>query len=239
MYLSKITLTPSHAFYSQGVAGAELSRYTNAMLTLNDNTEYGAHQVLWQLFSQEKERPYIFRQEPGLHGTPIFFVLSSCPPQMDNDIFQVQTKLFEPKLEVGQRLAFKLRVNPTICITDEQGKSKRHDVLMHAKQKIKAQALSAQDVKRHMDNAAHAWITDETRLASWGISLESLPDIEAYTQHQSKKASKGKFHKVSFSSVDFQGILTVVSPEKFLLQYEKGFGRAKALGCGLMLIRGV
>ena len=80
------------------------------------------------------------------------------------------------------------------------------------------------------------WFSNEKRLVQWGITLDVLPNVHSYTQHKSKKKN-GNF--IQFSSVDLEGIITVTEPEKFLQQYFKGFGRAKALGCGLMLIRAV
>jgi len=42
---------------------------------------------------------------------------------------------------------------------------------------------------------------------------------------------------ISFSTLIFQGVLTVDAPERFLANVLRGFGAAKAFGCGLMLIR--
>ena len=42
---------------------------------------------------------------------------------------------------------------------------------------------------------------------------------------------------VSFSTLDFEGALTVNDPDLFLASVRRGFGKAKAWGCGLMLIR--
>jgi CRISPR system Cascade subunit CasE len=36
--------------------------------------------------------------------------------------------------------------------------------------------------------------------------------------------------------LDFDGVLTVTDPQRFLAALAAGFGRAKAYGCGLMLI---
>jgi CRISPR system Cascade subunit CasE len=216
MYLSKVTLKPS----------PDLAK---TLLKLGGNGVYSAHQLLWQLFRQENSRPFIFREEQGRDGLPMFFVLSSCAPVNAGDIFRIQTKPFSPQLQQGQRLAFKLRANPTICIDN-----KRHDVMMHAKRQLRNKELSAGETQFHMEQAAQNWLCDEKRMESWGIQLAGVPDIEAYTQHRSRKRSG---QNVQFSSVDFQGILTVTEPSKFLNQYEKGFGRAKSLGCGLMLIR--
>ena len=36
--------------------------------------------------------------------------------------------------------------------------------------------------------------------------------------------------------LEFEGVLTVTSPAEFVAAVLQGFGRAKAFGCGLMLI---
>jgi len=222
MYLSKVTLLKS------AHTASELAKF-------GSNGVYTSHQMLWKLFTDEDERNFLFREEMGPGGLPHYFVLSHAAPQKVPTLFDVRSKEFRPKLTAGQRLAFKLRVNPTVCITDKAGKSKRHDVLMHAKSLTKEKATqSAPEIKVAMEQAAQAWIADERRLANWGIQLDFLPEVERYTQHRSQKKSG---RQIQFSSVDFQGCLTVDDPELFIKQYEAGFGRAKALGCGLMLIR--
>ena len=40
-----------------------------------------------------------------------------------------------------------------------------------------------------------------------------------------------------FGVMDFSGMLEVKDPARFLTQLAQGFGRARAFGCGLMLIR--
>lgn len=37
--------------------------------------------------------------------------------------------------------------------------------------------------------------------------------------------------------LDFDGVIDVVDPERFREAIGEGFGRAKAFGCGLMLLR--
>lgn len=222
MYLSKVALQAStHA--------------RKELLNLQEKGVYGTHQLLWRLFSEEETRNFLYREEQGLGGLPHFFVLSIKPPEVLPELFEIQSKVFTPELVTGQRLGFKLRVNPTISKQDESGKSYRHDVMMHAKRTAQRENIScAQTTKHLMEQAALEWIANEKRLAEWGIQLDALPNIESYIQHRSKKKSG---NTIQFSSVDFQGVLTVTKPEVFLNQYQKGFGRAKGLGCGLMLIR--
>lgn len=221
MFLSKINLQPS-------------TQIATELAKLTTNGAYSAHQLLWRLFTEETDRSFLFRQEIGAGGLPHFYVLSNNKPVVDNTLFNVQTKEFKPQLNSNQRLAFKLRVNPTICIKNSAGKSQRHDVLMHTKKQQQNSIKNSHELTLLMHQAAQNWLANETRLANWGISLDYLPEVQAYTQH---KTTKKNGQIIRFSSVDFEGLLTINNPEKFLQQYNQGFGRSKALGCGLMLIR--
>jgi CRISPR system Cascade subunit CasE len=204
------------------------------LVKLGRNGAYASHQLLWKLFSEQTERNFLYREEITEGGLPYFYILSMTPPDSSNPLFTVQSKAFTPQLNKGSRLVFKLRVNPTVCLKNEGGKSKRHDVLMNAKyQAVKQGNLSDEQIKRLMNDAAQQWISDENRLNRWGFKLDALPEIECYRQHKSRKNS----HQVQFSTVDFQGVLTVEDPKIFLQEYAKGYGRAKGMGCGLMLIR--
>jgi CRISPR system Cascade subunit CasE len=41
----------------------------------------------------------------------------------------------------------------------------------------------------------------------------------------------------SFGVLDFAGLIEVADPSVFVARLGQGFGKAKAFGCGLMLIR--
>ena len=220
MYLSKVTMKSSPQ------TAQELAK-------LQRNGVYASHQLIWQLFTNDAERSFLYREEIGATGMPEFYVLSKTEPQANLPIFSSVTKVFEPKLDKGQRLSFKLRVNPTVCVKGEGGKQRRHDVMMQAKYSVKNELLDAQKLKMHMEQAAIGWLSNEKRLDEWGITLDCQPAIDGYTQHKVQK----KRHQIQFSSVDYQGMLTVQDPLKFINQYAKGFGRAKGMGCGLMMIK--
>ncbi len=81
---------------------------------------YGAHQLLWDLFSG-KERTFLFREEiageqvphyKGAKGEPIYYIVSENEPSKENPLFEVASKPYNPRLAVGDRLTFKLRANP-------------------------------------------------------------------------------------------------------------------------------
>jgi CRISPR system Cascade subunit CasE len=205
----------------------------NELAKLQRNGAYASHQLIWKLFSEDKQRQFLYREEKGTGGMPEFYLLSQDKPNSELPIFSIKSKSFSPALREGQRLAYKLRANPTICMTDEQGKQHRHDVMMREKIALKHEGLNPKELKLRMEQAAICWLANEKRLAQWGMTLDCQPDIESYTQHRVQKKS----HHIQFSSVDYQGVLTVADPQKFLAQYSQGLGRSKGLGCGLMMIR--
>ena len=220
MFLSKVTMISSPQ------TAQELAK-------LQRNGVYASHQLIWQLFSNYTERSFLYREEMGSTGMPEFYVLSKTEPQVSLPILSCVTKLFEPKLDKGHQLSFKLRANPTVCVKGEDGKQRRHDVMMQVKYNVKDELSDAQSLKMHMEQAAISWLNNEKRLDEWGITLDFQPAIDGYTQHKVQK----KRHQIQFSSVDYQGMLTVQYPQKFINQYAKGFGRAKGMGCGLMMIK--
>lgn len=103
---------------------------------------YGSHQLLWKLFSGEEKRSFLFREEiareqipfrKGVKGEPVFYTVSESQPISDHPLFAVDSKRYAPKIANGERLAFRLRANPTVA-RKEAGKknSPRHDVVMDA-----------------------------------------------------------------------------------------------------------
>lgn len=222
MYLSKITLEPS-------------SQAAREILRLSPKGSYGSHQLLWTLFSDQDNRNFLFREELGVAGLPLFYTLSQTLPQTDSPVFAVQTKQFAPSLKAGDRLAYRLRANPTVAKKNDSGKSARHDVLMNAKRAAKTgKEKTADQISQLMYEAAKGWLADEHRQRSWGLTLDFLPDASNYRQHISLKPNG---REIKYSSIDYEGVLTVTDAAKFLQRYAQGFGRAKAFGCGLMMLR--
>ncbi|MCI0421919.1 MAG: type I-E CRISPR-associated protein Cas6/Cse3/CasE [Acidobacteria bacterium] len=53
--------------------------------------------------------------------------------------------------------------------------------------------------------------------------------------HDTWRQRHGK--KIELSTLDFEGVLLVTEPDRFLRALLSGIGPAKAFGCGLMLVR--
>jgi CRISPR system Cascade subunit CasE len=60
---------------------------------------------------------------------------------------------------------------------------------------------------------------------------------EGYIQQKFMK-KKGK-HLISISTMDFDGILEVIDPEKMHQTLMEGIGPSKGFGCGLLLVKPV
>lgn len=216
------------------------------LMPLLEGDSYRNHQLLWQLFTAEETRPFLFRQELEQsfdsssgkpRGLPLFYVLSSIEPQADTDLFTCEVKPFDPKLVSGQQLGFKLRANPVVAKREEGRKNSRHhDVLMDAKRAAKSNGVTDKvAIQRQMDEAAQEWLANDSRAEKAGYQLESVPEISGYQQHVHRR--KGR--NIRFSSVDFQGLLTVTDPDRFMRTLAEGIGRSRAFGCGMWMVRRV
>lgn len=211
MYLSRITLHTALLVPSQ-------------LLHLVERGEYVMHQWLWELFPGGKERQFLYRREE-LQGAFRFFVLSQERPA-ESAIFDVQCRPFAPELSVGQILRFTLRANPTICKA-----GKRHDLLMEAKRQVKTQPDS-RDIWTYQQQAALEWLSRQGEQN--GFSLREA-SVDAYRQQQIRREKSRQM--IQFSSVDYAGVLVVNNPVLFLQRLVQGYGKSRAFGCGMMLIK--
>lgn len=208
---------------------------------------YAEHQWLWRFFPAPEGTPrdFLFRRMNGETGSR-FYVVSARKPKTVSDAWSVRTRDYAPKLDVGQRLRFNLRVNPVVTIKRD-GKSRRDDVVMHEKKRL----LQERGLNRWADwkgtdkpaeydlitRACHDWLcaprkTESSRAEKAGFRLlDGALRTDAYQQHEAGR--KG----VRFSTVDLSGELELVDPRAFLAMLHGGLGHGKAFGCGLLLVQ--
>ncbi len=198
-----------------------------------------AHRVLWLLFQDipDAERDFLWRDE----GDGRFMLLSHRPPTDPKGLFDIQTKVFAPELEAGDRLAFVLRANPVIRLDQQETrttgsgrvtpKRKKVDVVMHALHEVPAGRRAAQR-EGIATRATSDWLTAQGALA--GFRPVGSITADAYTQ---VGIERRRGRPAGFSSIDIAGTIEVTDPAAFLAKLARGFGSAKAFGCGLMLIR--
>jgi CRISPR system Cascade subunit CasE len=192
-----------------------------------------SHRLVWTLFGDTPDRPrdFLWREDkPGQ------FMLLSARPPAPGLLFTLEPKPFAPLLEPGDRLRFMLRVNPTVTRAEPgRARGKRSDVVMDALKPVP----KAERAERRSDligPAATAWLRD--RSAAAGFTLLTV-DADGYEQMRLPRTSGAdpKARPIRYSVLDLTGELDVTDPALFLAAVAAGFGRAKAFGCGLMLIR--
>lgn len=184
------------------------------------------HKLIWSAFSGDPDAPRDFLWRADSHGK--FLVLSPRPPQPSPLFEPPEVRDFAPDLRQGDRLNIALRANATKSRTID-GRKKRVDVVMDAlpprgpdrvAQRLEIAATVARD-----------WLLAQG--GRHGFDLTALA-VEDYSVPRFRKGPKAY---VTFGVLDLTGQITVREPEEFLTALAQGFGRAKAFGCGLMLIR--
>lgn len=195
------------------------------------------HRLMWSVFSDRKDRTRDFLWRHNGQGR--FLTLSQRPPHA-NDLFDSpETKVFCPLLKAGDRLQFTLRANATkdratVSRMDKaarRGKSRRVDVVMDLMRTTHAGQMRSDVRKQTAQAAAEAW------MARQGAAKGFTPQLTLVEGYSVIELGRRRRHGATFGILDLQGEIEVVDPSVFLTALATGFGRAKAWGCGLMLIR--
>lgn len=217
LYLSRASLSraPSAQALNALLMPEEIGKRTDAH-----------HRLLWTLFADHpnRTRDFLWREEQ--RGE--FAILSSRKP-VGTDLFtRVDSKPFAPVLKAGDRLHFALRANAT-----RSKDRKRVDVVMHA--------LHPLDPGKRAECRMSIATTEG---AAWLSRLGNRHGFEVtdcfatdYKVHALPNHKGPRNRQPQFGILDLVGELTVGEPAPFLAAVAAGFGRAKAFGCGLMMLR--
>ncbi|WP_227284941.1 type I-E CRISPR-associated protein Cas6/Cse3/CasE [Boseongicola sp. H5] len=216
---------------------------TEALKALIDPEGPGAldahHRLIWTLFADhpDRRRDFLWRAD----GRGRFYALSVRPPAPAPLFESPDVKEFAPDLARGDRLSFVLRANATKALKRE-GRGERADVVMALLHKLPGQQAPGREARsqrpeQRMDlarRAAQDWLAAQG--ARDGFSVEALEvqdySVTALPGHLGRRRGQPQF-----GILDLSGTLGVTDPGVFLPALARGFGRAKAFGCGLMLIR--
>lgn len=227
MFLSRIDLRPN----------AVASPDVRAQL----RSAYGIHQLLWGLFSDtpDRTRDFLFREETRDRLDPSesafrAYTLSARRPVDRTGTLVVEERVLEPVLEQGDRLRFSTRVNPVVRHYEDARKHKqRHDVVMDTKRRLLAENASLPQLPDLVRQASLEWFRKQSALGGFSFGDDDVA-ADGYRQHRFRKRGGAE---VRLSTVDLEGVLTVVDPERFRETWCKGLGPAKGFGCGLIMLR--
>jgi CRISPR system Cascade subunit CasE len=190
-----------------------------------------AHSLVWALFADQpdRRRDFLWREmRPGE-----YLMLANRPPVDAHNLFDLEYKPFAPVLSPGQRIGFELRANPVISIPGPHGRrGKRTDVVMRALHDVTPgkRATAREGAVR---DAGASWLARKGSTGGFSVAPDQLY-IDGYEQVRIPREGK---RPITFSTLIFQGVLTVNDPGQFIASVLRGFGAAKAFGCGMMLIR--
>ena len=193
------------------------------------------HHLVWSLFADapDRKRDFLWRET----DTGVFLILSARHPEDRHGLFEIaEPKPFTPALEPGDRLRFSLRANPVIRRRDlSRRRSAKHDVVMDGL-RSSPKGDRADHRRVAMQEHGFAWLERQGAKAGFRVRSGEV-GVDGYDRHRISR--KGSAQSMSYSTLDFEGVLTVTDPVPFLPAIARGFGAAKAYGCGLMLIRRV
>lgn len=218
LYLSRIRL--SHSPQAQALV---------PLLLPNDagRRRSAAHNLLWSVFTDgpDRTRDFLWREDRA--GD--FLTLSQRPPMQTDLFLPHEIKPFDPALVPGDRLAFRLRANATRM----KRNGPRVDVVMDAL-KSHPKGSRAEHRIALAGTAGTEWLTRQGTKAGFRVIQAEAEDysVDALPDHRGPRKGQPQF-----GIIDLVGRLEIMNPEAFMSQVGRGFGRAKAFGCGLMLIR--
>lgn len=205
---------------------------TRAIAPLIDPADASAaaaahHRLIWTLFGdgRDRARDFLWRAEPGGR----FYTLSARPPRANALFSPPSVKTFEPDLAPGDRLEFSLRANATRDRA-RATKDRRVDLVMdllHETPKVDRAAQRPEAAQK----AAEDWMT---RI---GSTRGFAPERTIADRYDTISVGRSRRSGATFGILDLAGVITVTEPGVFLHALAAGFGRAKAWGCGLMMIR--
>lgn len=223
MYISRIKLLSDGGFFN----------------FLGTDTIYDAHQFLWKIFPDDPEikRDFIFREEKN-DDLPTYFTVSERKPLNSFGAFKIDTKEYNPKIQIGDIYSFTLRANPTVAKKEAgQKHSKNHDICMDAKKEAKSKGFKSIEKDLYIETETKNWLSAKKSELNGYQLIDTNISIDGYQQNRVYRKRGGK--PILFSSVDYSGLLEVTDSELFKNLLFNGIGRSKAFGCGLMLIRRV
>ncbi len=192
------------------------------------------HRLIWSAFAGDPSAPrdFLWRDEGGGR----FLVLSRQTPRPSELFEEHEIKPFAPELRPGDRLSFVLRVNATRTLKSDRitasGKRERQHVdIVMERLKPLAKADRADMRMILAQEAASVWF-DGAGARSGFRPIEAA----ARGYHVIEPPGRGT-RRPRFGVLDLEGTIVISETDPFLARLIAGFGRAKAFGCGLMLIR--
>jgi CRISPR system Cascade subunit CasE len=223
--------------------------------TLLGNADDGrdtAHRMLWTLMPQSLQRAgkpagehgdkaaFLWCRAPDRDSRPAWYLLGP-EPRGDAALFDVDSKPWRLELATGDRLGFELTVNATVDRMHEPVKGRagrrRVDVVMdaiHAAERADPAADRALLRKTCGEQALRVWW--EGQGERYGFVAEGTRMLDYRMVSLGRRRSRGA-RQPEIGVARLTGVVSVADADAFARKIAIGFGRAKAFGNGLLLLR--
>ena len=211
---------------------------------------FAEHDWLWKcLCGAPGITPDFLFRRWDIDSSPRIFAATAQQPLPLTNMWEMTTRQYKPYFAAGSKLQFHLRANPTVNETRD-GRSQRQDVVTREKMRLLAErGVGSWEDWHGADKPAHQTVVRDTccewlrgRAARHGFEVQDEAfRAEHYTQHAQDDSRTQLVQQrgesgVPFSTIDLGGELTVVDPVTFGFALQRGIGRAKPFGCGLLLL---
>ena len=193
----------------------------------NRNT-YDTHQFLWDMFKHDQgRRNFIYTN----NGNKIYTVSKEKPRNLTSQNVEIRTKLYNPSFKEGDFLRFDIRFDPEVRLDE-----KRIPLVTAYKARLREGCKMSWNELMH--EATLSWFNKHSK--RYGFRIHDC-FVQGYYHYdflkkKSKDDPRNKSKKVKFDSLDLRGVLEVTGPAVFSMALHHGIGKARAFGCGLMLV---
>jgi len=233
---------------------ADVAPLLNTLLA-TDASGHGrdtTHRLLWTLMPESMQgagklgaaggdrAAFLWCRAPDREKRPAWYVLGPAP-RADAALFEVESKPWSLAPSAGDRLLFELTVHATVdrMLAPEQGREgrKRIDVVLDAilAAEREGEAAARAEIRRERgEKAMRNWWASQG--ARCGFTPLSTAMVDYHTLPLGRSRTRGR-NPVQLGIARLNGTIEVTDPAAFAHKVAVGFGRAKAFGCGLMLLR--
>ncbi len=193
---------------------------------------YLLHQATADLFGQYHQRQFLYRVDAQHHDAHVALILSTHPPSSPDaprapgvSLEELATKPFEIRVAQGTMLDFEIRLNATRDLHEQSGhRSRRIDVWEAVWRADHATSATPHEVygeylRRKLHPTAHV---HEARVTARGL-------VRARAGFTNRRA-------ITHVAANVVGTLEVIDAAALTTTIQRGIGRSKAFGCGLLCL---
>ncbi|HOH47283.1 MAG TPA: type I-E CRISPR-associated protein Cas6/Cse3/CasE [Candidatus Cloacimonadota bacterium] len=199
--------------------------------------------------SMLENRPFLYRLDNNVSGDgqrAVIIVQSTLKPNWEwcfhnaPDFLAAPPvlKLYNPDFLAGEKLRFRIKVNPTVKTKNYKTK----DETLAEKEKPSKRLALTWDTDSDPETAVNAWFARKTETSGFRL-IQSKLILLSWVYGSKMKEEKGQIeegkvlhHGMKFRSALLEGCLEVTDPDAFLKSLADGIGSAKSMGFGLLSV---